>query len=103
MSRLPEKIDPQKWIASVFASRDARSGGVFKRQVCDVERITGREAFLAEVERRGWQALENGRHFIVCCNAQPIRRVRSGGSPARAGEQRGRAPASALALRGASD
>ncbi|GGD38276.1 N-(5'-phosphoribosyl)anthranilate isomerase [Sinisalibacter lacisalsi] len=82
----PDEIEPDKWLRSVFASRDARCGGVFKRQVRDVERIVGRAAFLAEVERRGWQALENGRHFIVCCNAQPIRRVRGGNSPARAGE-----------------
>jgi hypothetical protein len=50
-----------------------------------VERIVGRDAFLAEVERRGWQALENGRHFIICCNAEPIRRVRAGEAPAHAG------------------
>lgn len=92
MSDLPDKIDPHGWMMSVFASRDARCGGVFKRQVRDVERIIGREAFLAEVERRGWQVLENGRHFIVCCNAEPIRRVRSGNSPARAGELAGARP-----------
>jgi hypothetical protein len=86
MAGLPDGLDPDKWLRGVFASRDARCGGVFKRQVRDVERIVGREAFLAEVERRGWQALENGRHFIVCCNAQTIRRVRGGGAPARAGE-----------------
>ncbi|MGV6847290.1 MAG: N-(5'-phosphoribosyl)anthranilate isomerase, partial [Marinibacterium sp.] len=66
----------------IFASRDARRGGVIKRQVRDVERIVGRDVFLAEVERRGWQALQNGRHFIVCCNAEPIRRVRAGAAPA---------------------
>jgi hypothetical protein len=86
MAGLPDGIDSDTWLRGVFASRDARCGGVFKRQVRDVERIVGRAAFLAEVDRRGWQALENGRHFIVCCNAQPIRRVRGGVSPARAGE-----------------
>lgn len=84
MQDLPEKFDPDTWMRSVFMSRDAVRGGVFKRQIRDVERIVGRDVFLGEVERRGWQALENGRHFIVCCNAQPIRRARP--SPARAGE-----------------
>ncbi len=69
----------------VLSSRDACRGGIVKRQVRDVERIVGRDAFLAEVERRGWQALENGRHFIICCNAEPIRRVRAGEAPAHAG------------------
>lgn len=85
MRDLPSQIKPEIWMNQVFSSRDAIRGGVFKRQVRDVERIVGRDAFLAEVERRGWQALENGRHFIVCCNAQPIRRVAAKASPARAG------------------
>ncbi|MBL4542749.1 MAG: N-(5'-phosphoribosyl)anthranilate isomerase [Rhodobacteraceae bacterium] len=80
----PARIDPEAWMRTVFSSRDAGRGGVIKRQICDIERIVGRNVFLAEVERRGWQALENGRHFIVCCNAEPIRRVRAG-APARAG------------------
>ena len=86
MRPVPETIDPEYWMRSVLSSRDACRGGVIKRQIRDVERIVGREAFLAEMDRRGFQTLENGRHFIVCCNAQPIRRVRAGGSPARAGE-----------------
>ncbi|PIE06579.1 MAG: N-(5'-phosphoribosyl)anthranilate isomerase [Rhodobacterales bacterium] len=96
MTNLPPSINPETWMRSVFSSRDVRRGGVFKRQVRDVERIVGRDVFLAEVERRGFQALENGRHFIVCCNAQPIRRVRAGPSSARADASRGRAPAPPL-------
>ena len=77
MTRIPKSITPEIWMQDIFSSRDACLGGVVKRQVRDVERIVGRDRFLSEVERRGWQALENGRHFIVCCNAQPIRRVTS--------------------------
>lgn len=86
MPNLPGNIEPDHWLRSVFSSRDACRGGVIKRQIRDVERIVGREVFLHEVERRGWQVLENDRHFIVCCNSRPIRRVRAGGSPARAGD-----------------
>ena len=68
MAEIPRTIVPELWMRDVFSSRDARRGGVIRRQVRDVERIVGRDAFLAEVERRGWQALENGRHFIICCN-----------------------------------
>ncbi len=83
MTHLPARIVPELWMRDLFSSRDACRGGVIKRQVRDVERIVGRDVFLAEVERRGWQALENGRHFIICCNAEPVRRARS--APARAG------------------
>ena len=85
MGHLPESLNPEAWMHALFSSRDACRGRVVKRQIRDVERIVGRDLFLAEVERRGWQALENGRHFIICCNTEPIRRVRAGAAPARAG------------------
>ncbi len=77
MAQLPEYLTPERWIAQVFSSGEARKGGIVKRQIRDVERIAGREAFLAEVDRRGFQAVENGRHFVVFCNNAPIRRVRA--------------------------
>ena len=76
MSRLPDHLTPERWITQVFTSTEAMRGGVVKRQIRDVERLTGRQAFLAEVERRGFQAVENGRHFVIFCNALPIRRAR---------------------------
>jgi hypothetical protein len=48
---------------------------VVKRQVRDVERLVGRDAFVNELRRRGYQAVENGRHFVIFCNSLPIRRV----------------------------
>jgi len=76
MSRLPDHLTPERWIAQVFTSTEAMRGGVVKRQIRDIERLAGRQAFLAEVERRGFQAVENGRHFVIFCNALPIRRAR---------------------------
>ena len=31
----------------------------------------------AEVERRGFQVVQNNRHFVIFCNSLPIRRVRA--------------------------
>lgn len=76
MATLPDHLTAETWIVQVFASGEARRGGVVKRQVRDVERLAGRAAFLREVERRGFQAVENGRHFVIFCNGLPIRRVR---------------------------
>lgn len=75
MPALPEYLTPDHWLDQIFASDEARRGGVVKRQVRDVERLVGRAAFAAEVRRRGFQAVENGRHFVIFCNALPIRRV----------------------------
>ncbi|WP_274580389.1 N-(5'-phosphoribosyl)anthranilate isomerase [Dinoroseobacter sp. PD6] len=64
------------WLAQLFGSNEARRGGVVKRKVRDVERLVGRKRFLDELDRLGFQAVENGRHFVVFCNALPITRLR---------------------------
>lgn len=77
MSFLPEHLTPEIWLEQLLSSGEARSGGVVKRQIRDVERLVGRDAFLAEVERRGFQVVQNNRHFVIFCNMMPIRRVRA--------------------------
>ena len=81
MRPLPEHLTPEFWLAQFLGSGEARKGGVVKRQVRDVERLVGRTPFLMEAERRGFQVVENGRHFVVFCNRAPIRRVRAFESP----------------------
>ncbi len=76
MVHLPEHLTPEKWLSQIFASGEALRGGVVKRQVRDVERLVGRKAFVAELHRRGFRAVENGRHFVIFCNDGPIRPVR---------------------------
>ncbi|SEL88836.1 hypothetical protein SAMN05443999_10961 [Roseovarius azorensis] len=79
MTRIPDHLTPEIWLAQFLDSAEARRGGVVKRQIRDVERLVGREMFLRAVERRGFQAVENGRHYVVFCNGQPIRRLRGPG------------------------
>lgn len=76
MPQLPEHITPDIWLSQIFGSGEAMRGGVVKRKIRDVERLVGSEAFAAAVRRRGFQAVENGRHFVVFCNARPILRLR---------------------------
>ena len=37
-----------------------------------MERMVGREAFLSEIQRRGFTAVENAGQVIVFCNAEPV-------------------------------
>lgn len=76
MTGLPDHLTPEKWLAQMLGSGEARKGGVVKRQIRDVERLVGYEMFINAVHTRGFQAVRNGRHYIVFCNNQPIRRVR---------------------------
>ena len=76
MGALPQHLTADAWLHQFLTSPEARKGGVIKRQVRDVERLVGRDVFLREVQARGFQAVENGRHFVVFCNGHPIRTVR---------------------------
>jgi hypothetical protein len=76
MPQLPDHLTPEIWLSQVFSSAEAQRGGIVKRKVRDVERLVGREAFASALAARGFQAVENNRHFVVFCNALPIRRIR---------------------------
>lgn len=69
---MPE-LTPALFLSGLFASKAARDGTVIRRKVRDVERIVGRAAFRAELERRGFFAIENAGQFVVFCNREPIR------------------------------
>ena len=51
----------------LFSAKAARSGGIVRRAVRDVEREVGRDAMIAEVERRGFHLIECAGQFIVVC------------------------------------
>jgi hypothetical protein len=75
MNALPEHLSPEIWLAQIFASQAARQGGIVKRKVRDVERLVGRAGFERALRLRGFQAVENGDHFVIFCNNTPIRRI----------------------------
>lgn len=72
---MPSHIDPETWLRSVFSAKAVGLGGVIHRAVRDVERLAGRELFIAEVHKRGFTLVENGTQFVVFCNRDPVRLV----------------------------
>jgi hypothetical protein len=76
MTQLPDHLTPEIWLKQMLSSSEAQKGGVVKRQIRDVERLVGYDAFVKAVHARGFQAVRNGRHYVVFYNDDPIRRVR---------------------------
>lgn len=70
--------NPELWFRHLFSAKSALDGGVVRRKVRDMERMVGRELFMAEVERRGFTALENAGQVIIFCNAEPVRSLACG-------------------------
>lgn len=70
MSPSPRKA---QWADAIFASKAVGRGGIVRRSVVTVEREIGRDAFEAEVRRRGFHLVEIGGQFIVLCNSGQMR------------------------------
>lgn len=60
------------WLTQMFHCQAARSGGVIRRQVVDVEREVGIPALLAEVQRRRFRLIRTPTHFVIVCTDGPI-------------------------------
>jgi len=65
----------EAWFRHLFEARAALDGGVVRRRTRDMERMVGREVFLAEIRRRGFTAVENAGQVVVFCNAEKVRRI----------------------------
>ncbi|OSQ49321.1 hypothetical protein [Marivita geojedonensis] len=72
---IPDYLDPDTWLRNVFSAKAVGRGGVIHRSARDVERIVGRDAFLREVQRRGFTLVENGDQLVVFCNRDPVRLI----------------------------
>ena len=46
---------------------------MIRRKARDIERFAGMSNFLREIDRRGYQAVENSGQIVIFCNRAPIR------------------------------
>ena len=76
MRHAASPLSPHQWITDLFSSRAAAKGEVIRRSRRDIERYVGLQAFLDELDRRGFHAVENAGQIVVFCNQEPIRRIR---------------------------
>ena len=71
MTRPP--LSPEGYLLDLFSSKAARDGAVIRRKSRDIDRLIGREAFLMELRRRGYRAVENAGQIVIFCNTEPVR------------------------------
>ena len=73
MRNLNSPLAPDVWLRDVFTSKAVQAGSVIRRKARDVERFAGMDRFMAEVQRRGYQVVENSGQLIIFCNRAPVR------------------------------
>jgi len=76
MEKQPPHKSPQAFLADVSGNKLVRDGKIVRRSLRDIERYYGRDAFIDEIHRRGFRAIENAGHFVIFCNAEPVRVLR---------------------------
>ena len=63
---------PDVVLLELFSSKAAREGAVIRRKARDIDRLIGRAAFLQELNRRGYRAVENAGQIVIFCNREPV-------------------------------
>jgi hypothetical protein len=66
-------LPPDVWLLQLFSAKNAREGGIVRRQVRDVDLIIGRRNFEHELRRRGYHAVENAGQYVIFCNNEAVR------------------------------
>lgn len=77
---VPEALDDPPpaanvWLCQLFDAKAARTGGVVRRRLRDVETIVGLAKFRDEVDRRGFTAITDGAQVVIFCHAGGVRRL----------------------------
>ena len=70
------QTSPEAYLADLFSAKAVRDGKIIRRNLRDIDRYVGRDAFIAELHRRGFRALENAGQMVIFCNREPVRIVR---------------------------
>ena len=65
-------LSPDEYLRNIFASKAVQQGGVIRRKARDVERFLGRDKLKAELQRRGFRAVENAGQIVIFCNREPL-------------------------------
>jgi len=68
-------LSADRWIFDLFSAKAARSGGVVRASLRDIQRYVGRIEFESELRRRGFHAVENAGQIVIFCNQGPIRQI----------------------------
>lgn len=76
MQRIPSPLSSNGWLSDLFSSKSARDGAVIRRKLRDIDRYVGRDVFKAELQRRGYHAVENAGQLIIFCNQEPVSEFR---------------------------
>lgn len=61
------------WVRQIFTADQVAAGGIVRRRVRDVQRLSSRALLEREVKRRGFHLPRTGNQYVVICNQGDFR------------------------------
>lgn len=61
-------MSPYEFINAMFRAKAAKSGGIVRRKIANVQKYASFQYLLKEVAARGFHLVETGDQYIVICN-----------------------------------
>ena len=61
------------WLLPIFATKQARSGGIVRRKINDVLKYGSVLELKDEVRERGWHLIQVADQFVVICHTGPVK------------------------------
>lgn len=75
MDTLSLTFRAQDRLREILATREAREGGIVSRSAADIDRVVGRDAFLAEMRTAGFAVFRAAGQYVIFCAGGEINRT----------------------------
>lgn len=69
------KNSEKQWISQIFQANAARSGGIVRRKLRDIEKFASMDELRTAVRRRGFDMLVRGEDVVILCASQNMQRA----------------------------
>lgn len=66
-------MSPYEFINDMFRAKAARSGGIIRRKIANIEKYASFQDLAKEVEARGFHLIETGGQYVVICDPGYLR------------------------------
>jgi hypothetical protein len=68
-------MNPYTYINAIFEAKAAKTGGIVRRKIENVERYASRSYLLTEVAARRFHLVEVGSQYLIICNSGSMRLI----------------------------
>lgn len=69
-------MSPYEYINRIFEAKSAKSGGIVRRKIANIEKYASFKYLVKEVETRGFHLIETGDQYVIFCSTGSLKLLR---------------------------